>query len=415
MSFKSCKASFTLALCFAFTAGCASYQNKISEPRKLIKQGQTTEALVKLKELSDKPSDDQLVYLLEYGTALQIAGQYKESNEAFLKADRLTDLNDFHSVTNIVGATLGSETMIQYKGESYEKFLINAMLAINFLMLNQRDDALVEARRINDKLSKMKMDGREPYELSPFSKYLSALIWESDKKYDDAYIAFEESYKLDPTNPLIGEDLIRSAKNARRDESYKKWKSQFPQIKEDPSWYDKSQGEVILIFQQGWGPEKKPMPGQYRYPTLVPVWSETQYAELIVEMSSDPEPHATSRIYDIEGIAVKTLREDYGSLIARRVGGVVAKAVVADQFRQKDKVLGELAWIAMNLADQADLRQWSMLPQTIQLARAKVKPGEYKVRVLYKSGSGALLGEGPEQQVTISANKKVFLNYRSLR
>jgi len=108
--------AFLVCALTLFLSGCATYQSKISGPRALLKQGQTTLALARLKELAEIPSDDQLVYLLEYGTALQIDGQYKVSNEMFLQADKLADINDFHSVSNVVGATLGSETMIQYKG-----------------------------------------------------------------------------------------------------------------------------------------------------------------------------------------------------------------------------------------------------------------------------------------------------------
>jgi hypothetical protein len=398
---------------FFFLVGCATYQNKVAEPRNLIKQGQISEGLEKLRVLAEKPGDDQLVYLLDYGTALQIAGQYKLSNEVFLKADQLVDLNDFHSVSNITMATLGSETMIQYKGESYEKVLINAFLAINFLMLGQPDEALVEARRLNEKLTKMKMDGRAPYELNPFAKYLSALIWESDRKFDDAYIAFEESYRLDATNPFLPKDLIRAARNARRDETYKKWKSEFSSEKEDPSWYDRSLGELVIIFQQGWGPEKRMVSGSYRFPTLRPVGSQTQQLSLKIEGQS--EEYRSSTVYNLEQVAIKTLNEDYGSLVARRVGGIAAKAVVADQIRQKNQLLGDLTWIAMNLADQADLRQWSMLPQTVQMIRVRLKPGTYKIHLQGAGWSGEPTNDSLDREVQITAGRKAFVNFRSLR
>jgi uncharacterized protein len=403
--------SCSFLLCLSL--GCATYQNKVAGPRNLIKQGQISEGIEKLRVLAEKPGDDQLVYLLDYATALQIAGEYKLSNEVFLKADKLVDLNDFHSVSNITMATLGSETMIQYKGESYEKVLINAFLAINYLMLGEPDEALVEARRLNEKLIKMKMDGRAPYELNPFAKYLSALIWESDRKFDDAYIAFEESYKLDATNPLIGKDLIRASRNARRDESYKKWKAEFPTLKEDPSWYDRSLGEVVIIFQQGWGPEKHMVNGQYRFPSLRPVASQTQQLSLKIDGMS--EEFKSSTIYNIEQVAIKTLSDDYGSLVARRVGGIAAKAVVADQIRQKNKLLGELSWIAMNLADQADLRQWSMLPQTIQMIRVRLKPGKYGIHLHGIGWGGEPTNDSLDREVTIVSGRKAFVNFRALR
>ena len=397
-------------------AGCATYQSKVAAPRQLLKEGRVSEALPQFEKLASKASDDQLVYLLEYGTALQMAGQYKESNVIFTKADKLADLNDFHSVSNIAAATLGSETMIQYKGESYEKVLINAMMAINYLMLGQPDEALVEARRLNEKLTAMKLDGRKPYELNPFAKYLSGLIWESEHKYDDAYISFNEAYKLDGTNPFLPADLIRASKNARREDTYRTWKKEFPQIQEDVSWYDPKKGELVILVQQGWGPEKHMTPGSHRFPALYPVYSQTQAIKAEVEIKgSDPVSAISQKVYDVQDVAIQTLKDDYGALIARRVGGIAAKAVVSDQIRQKNELLGVIAWVAMNVADQADLRQWSSLPQSIQMIRLKLNPGEYKLRLQGLNSTGSPTADQIEAQVKIQVGRKTFFNFRTLR
>jgi hypothetical protein len=391
---------------------CASYQSKVSNARQELKEGKFDKALDQLENLADEDGDDQLVYMMDYATALQMAGKYKESADAFNKADRLVDLKDYHSVTRIVGATLGGEGAIQYKGESYEKFLINTMNAINYVMMGQLDDAMVEARRINDKISKMKMDGREPYEFSPFARYLAAILWEAQDHYDDAYIEYEGSYKLDGRNPFLPADLIRSAKMARRNDTYLRWKKEFPQVKEDPSWYDRSRGELVIIYQQGWGPQKQPRPGQYRFPMLKPVFSNTQRAEVSLDGSNQGD---TKIVYNIEKVAITTLEKDYGALVARRVGGLAAKAVVADQIRQKNQLLGMLAWIGMNAADRADLRQWSTLPQTIQMARLRLPAGEYHLKIQGLSGSGGSTQDVlADQVIHIQAGQKTFVSWRSL-
>lgn len=402
---------FILLVSFLFVAACATYQSQVSGPRNLLKNGQMTEALEKFKVLAEKEGDDQLVHMMDYAMVLQIAGRYRESAQAFQKADRLVDLNDYHSVTNVVGATLGGEEMIQYKGESYEKFLINTMNALNYVMLGEFDGAMVETRRINNKIGKMKMDGREPYELSPFARYLAGILWEADRKFDDAYIEYEGSYKLDSRNPLLPQDLIRSAKLSRREESYKKWKKEFPEVKEEASWYDKSKGELVVIFQQGWGPEKQAR-RQYRFPELHPTSSVTQTATLTVAKQKEN----TQTVYSIEKVAIETLEKDFGALVARRVGGIAAKAVVADQIRQKNELLGGLAWIAMNVSDRADLRQWSTLPETIQVARVNLPPGKYKMTLQGLDASGAPTADQLiDHEIIIQSGRKTFVNWRSLR
>jgi hypothetical protein len=409
---KSGHLKLIFILLFSFlAASCATYQSKVSGPRTLLQTGQITEALEKFRELAEVENKDQLVHLMDYATALQIAGKYKESSQQFIKADRMVDLNDYHSVTNVLGATLGGEESIQYKGESYEKFLINTLNAINFVMMGDLDAALVEARRINEKISKMKMDGREPYELSPFAKYLAGVLWEAQKKYDDAYIDYEGSYKLDGANPLLPVDLIRSAKLARRPEAHAKWKAEFRGVIENPAWYEKGKGELVVIYQQGWGPQKQARQ-QYRFPELYPVRSMTRGAQIQIENIKT----RTELVYDIERVSIRTLEKDFGALVARRAGGIAAKAVVADQIRQKDELLGQLAWIAMNLSDRADLRQWSLLPQSIQMARIPMAPGQYKVTLQGLDSAGFPTADVlVDQAIAIKPGQKTFLNWRSLR
>ncbi len=306
-------------------------------------------------------------------------------------------------------ATLGGEESIQYKGESYEKFLINTMNAINYVMLNQLDDALVEARRINEKISKMKMDGRSPYEQSPFARYLAGVLWEAQGKFDDAYIEYEASYELDGTNPLLPNDLLRMSQKARRNDAFLKWKKEFPDLKPTLS-NDKNTGEIVFIIQQGWGPEKHTR-HSYRFPELYAVYSQTRSVSVQI---SGLEKEKTESIYNIEHVAIDTLEKDFGALVGRRVGGLVAKAVVADQIRQKNQLLGELSWIAMNIADRADLRQWSSLPQTIQMKKFNLKPGKYTAHLQGLDASGNPTNESKDVEFTIQSQKTNFINWRTL-
>lgn len=404
-------------------AGCASFLSQSEETKSLLRQGQTTQALKELKEKSDADGKDQLMYTLDYAMALQIAGDYKASASAFIKADQLLEEKDYHSVSQVLGATLGAEEMIQYKGESYEKFLLNSMNAINYLMLGDYDAALVECRRINSKISSFKMEGREAYELSPFASYLSAIIWESQKKYDDASIEYEAAYKLDPTIAGIGGDLIRSARLAGRDQALAKWKKEFKDDREalDEESNGKKNGEVVVIFQQGFGAKKVPRSDEPRFPTLQTEFLRTAVAQVEITPleASDKKTvqiDKTRTVYDIDRMAMTTMSKDYNSLIARRIGGIAAKAVVSDQIRQKNELLGSVAWIAMNLTDRADLRQWSTLPSKIQMSRVFLKPGKYEIKVRGLDASDVMTNdELPSQVIEVVAGKKVFINFRSLR
>ena len=407
------KETLTGLLFLFLTPACATYQSRVANARAALENGQVDVAVEQFEKLSEKVDDDQLLYLLDYATALQVAGRYKESANIFIKADQLTEQMDYHSVTNVVGAALGGEEMIQYKGDSFEKFLINTLNSLNFVMMNDFDGALVEARRINEKITKMKMEGRKPYEQSPFARYLSATLWEADRKFDDAYIDYKHAYELDPSIPLIESDLVRLAKLSRRDEDYQKWKKMFPHVKESSAWNQSKYGQVVVIVQQGWGPVKRMSNDEYRAPMLSPQRSETQRVNVLID---EKEVHPTEVVYNIERVAIDTLAEDASALAARRVGGIAAKAVMADQVRQKNEGLGQLAWILMNLADRADVRQWSTLPQTIQMKKIWLPVGPHKIRLQGTDGSGALTADQlSEQIIEVKSKKTSFLHWRTLR
>jgi len=389
---------------------CASYQTKVEDFRSALRSGKPEEAAKKIKEKAETEGDDQVVYLLEYGTALQLAGDYAASNRAFLKAEELTDIKDYHSLARVTGSLLTSATMVQYKGENYEKVLINAMLAVNFLMMGQLDEARVEARKLNDKLYKFRYEGKKNYDQNPFAFYLSALIEEAQRDWDTAYIDFKRVYDLRPSLDYLKEDLIRASISAQRSEDLEMWRKKFPGVKPAPL---KELGEVVLIYQQGWGPQKRPYPGIGKIPKLHPLNSATKRVRLEVEQGAS---ELSQEVMDVTQVSIKNLEDDYAKIIAGRAVGVGAKAVVADQLRQKNQLLGELAWIGMNIADQADLRQWISLPSSFQVAKIRLKPGTYRLRAVGLNGSGASTGESSEWwTVQVQARKKHFLNWRSLR
>jgi hypothetical protein len=394
-------------------SGCATYQSKVQEARNLLSQDKPADAAKLLQPLAEKQNDDQLVYMLDYATALQDAANYKESAKIFGQAEKIADIQDYHSVSRIAGSLLLSQELVQYKGDNFEKVLINGMNSVNYLMMNELDDALVEVRRLNEKLHKFKYEGKKNYEQNPYAFYLSAVIWEAGKKWDDAYIDYKNTYDLVPTYPPLHEDLVRSAIRAQRPDDVKTWLAKFPEVKVKPEWKDPTVGELVFIYQQGWGPRKYPRPGATTFPKLFPVTSSTQRAEVEVV---DDKSTSTQRIFNVQDVAIKTLDDDFAALVAMRVAGVATKAVVADQVRQKNGLLGDLTFLALSAADRADLRQWSTLPQSFQVARVYLKGGNHKVRVHGLGYGETRTGEDmPETEINIRPGEKSFLFWRSTR
>lgn len=392
--------------------GCATYQGQVSQARQSLESGQPLIAIDLLKPLAEKEGKDRLVYLLDLGTTYQVAEQWAESNRTFLAADRLSEQVDYHSVTAVSGSLLLSEEMVQYKGDTFEKFFINAYLAMNFLALGDFDSALVEARRINQKYLKFRAEEAKSFQQNTFGLWLSGVAWEATGSYDDAFIAYKNAWDLNPDNAVISRDLLRAAKLARRQQEYQKLRARIPNYIDDSMKRDRNSGEVIILVQQGWGPRKEPDPGSPRFPILRSVYSQTQKVEARVQ----DRVMASELVYQVDEAARRTLQEDYDILVAKRLGGYVAKEVVADQIRQKDELLGFIAQVAMHASDRADLRQWSFLPETIQVIRLQLPIGEHSIELRGLDGYNSATGELKLfEKVQVSPLRPTFLIWRTVR
>ena len=395
-----------------FLVGCASYQHKVHEAKSLLRQGQPAQAAQLLQPLAEKENDDQLVFLLDYATALHYAGDYEGSNRAFQQADRLADNQDYTSVSRLAGSILLNERLVQYKGDDFEKIFINAFGALNYILLKNSESALVEVRRLNNKLYKLKTEKERDYGDNAFAYYLSALAWEMDGKWDDAFIDYKKSYDILGATAQLKKDLLRAALQARRYEEARKYEREF-NLKPDASWRNKEYGELVVFFHQGWGPIKQPNPKWVALPKLYPTFSSTVDAQLTIEGQDQVIP--LEFLYSVEKVAIETLDRQYAKLIAKRIAGQVAKRVAADQLRQKNKALGFIAHIGLQLADQADLRQWSTLPREIHVARVFLPAGQYTLHIKGLRRNGIASGEHTTQLVNVEPRRKAFVSWRSFR
>lgn len=397
-------------------AGCATYQDRVGQARQQLASGEIEKALDSLRTKANQKSDDQLVYVLDYATALQYAGQISESNKYFFLADQLSEEKDYNSLTRVTGSMLFNEEMVQYKGDSFEKTFIHVFLALNFLKERNFDSAMVEVRRMNEKFNKYRLDEKKSFEQNPFSRYLAGLIYESTGQMDDAFIAYNETYKLAPEWHRLPEDLLRTATLSNRQDEVKRLKNKFPEIeiKVDRN-KRRTHGFLRVVYLQGWGPRKKPDPYEPLVPTLVPVSNHTLSAQLYV----DGAPVKKTEIaYDTSDAAIKTLAADRPALIARRIAARVAREAVARELAKNDDTAaaGLVSFIVMQASERADLRQWSFLPATIQIAEVQLPVGEHEVYLQGLDSAGAPTIEKSEsQKVVIKSGQSEFLVWRSLK
>lgn len=398
--------SAVLVLC-----SCATYQSDVSEARRLLESREASQAAEKLKTLGLTEGKDQLAYLLDYGLSLYEAGQNKESIKALIAADRLVDFNDYLSLSKMASSLVLSEGLVQYKGESFEKILINVYLAFNYIQLGDLEEAGVEARRMNLRMNQLIEAGEKDYNRSFLARYLSALIWEQLGNWDSAYIDYNRAFEIDPSLSTLKLTLAQAAYRAGRDDHFERLLKELHLNRAEFSLLSK-QGELIVFSELGWVPRKGPSPVSQRIPQYFPVYSNT--ANISVQVGGG-EIGQTETLFNVRTVAVQSLADQITALSLKRVAGVGVKAVVSKQIADQNQALGLLTWLVLNASDQADVRQWSTLPEKFQIFRRTLTVGEHKVKLIAENTSGSPTGETLEAKVVIRPGKKTILLWRAFR
>lgn len=398
---------FVPVLLAFFLVSCAhgGYVAKTRGARHDFAKGKFDKAL-EWYQKQNPPSKDRLLYLLDQGLILHTAGRYDESVTMFEKAIDLSEKMDHAQVFAQTASVVANDNLIPYKGEKFEKLLMHVFQILNYLGLNQENEALVEVRRIHTVFSDFFQKEAKDYLKNPFASYVSALVWESQGKINDAYIDFKTTYRLNPFYSLLAQPLLKGAHFLGFTDDYVRWKKLF---NEDYKPLPVTEGEVIFIIEEGEAPEKKSSEQEADLQVLpVPRYMDLSYTPLTVTISIEGKEVAKSvPLFRSDEAAQQTLQDQMPAIISRGLARLAAKEGAAIAVGEKvDENLGLLLGIFLLATNRADLRSWLTLPRSFQIAQLSLPQGDYGFTLSWPGGSHQL------KDIKISAGKKTFYSYR---
>jgi uncharacterized protein len=402
-----------LILVGVWLSGCAGYAGRIAEPRRYFDQGQYDLAASRLEVLTERNDNDKLLYLMDLGLVYHAAKKYPEAIKAFHAAEKLAAEKDYTSVTQEVGSVITNDDALFYKGEDFEKILIHVYLAMDYALMGKFDEALVEARRVNRKLDMLISQGQIPYERNAFAKYLSGVLFESQGDWNGAFVDYRQLRKWNPQSPLLGNALLRVADKLQASQELEEFKKAYPEEKQYR--LDKTHGEVVVFVEQGKSPVKVPSPQM----VLVPVFSKRSFRKqnVVVRDATDASRVCQSKtLFDVEETAIRELNSKLAGMIAKKVAGTIAKHAIGEGVAKAsdNKLAGVLTTLFLRATDKADLRSWTTLPATLQIARLALPAGRRDIVLDMVDPSG---GRTPAVArwtgVEVKAGKITFLGFRA--
>ena len=119
-----------------------------------VEQGdhQTGIALLEKDKKAIYRNKDAILYYLDKGMLAHYAEEYDDSTQLLQEGERAIEEAFTKSITMEIGSYLLNDTTREYDGEDYEDIYINVFNALNYYHNHKLEDALVEIRRMNNKL-----------------------------------------------------------------------------------------------------------------------------------------------------------------------------------------------------------------------------------------------------------------------
>jgi len=417
-------------------SGCMTYFELNEDLIRSVYLGDYNQADQFLEQSKSKlRKRDKLLYLLNKGSVAWMKKDYVQSNDFFRQADYYIEDNN-KDVGDVVFSLLVNSSLEKYTGEGFEQILLHYYSTLNYLGMGKFEDALIECKRMQQKLQKFTdyCGGKNKYKTDAFAHLLLGIVYDAMKDPNNAFIAYRnayEIYKSDYSSGLKTEcprqlklDLTRTAFQTGFIEEAKNYEKEFGIISDLKN--DTNTGQLVAFWNSGLGPIKDEwsvtfsiVPGANntlyfenndlnmrfsfpstnekerenltklkiirvafpKYVSRVPVFTNaTLSADSAIAMNSGEFEIAEP----VNNIAFQALRDRMFKEMSMALLRLAIKQSEELLAEKKDKTLGSAVSILNALTEQADTRNWQLLPYSIQYTRMSLPEGEYNFRLKLK-------------------------------
>jgi hypothetical protein len=382
---------------------------------------------------------DRVLYHLDRGMLYLYAGNCGSAIEYLTLAEKeMTELFT-KSVTAQAASLVTSEYVLPYEGLDYEQLLINAFLALAYAGKRDIENALVEARKVQTKcdLLKQKHAKGQGTVDNGFARYISGILYESDRDWDNAYISYYtavKAYRVEaecPVPPALKSAAFTLAKNTGREEDVKELEEMFGNAPEESGVVGKSEivavsfiGDGPLLISKEFATTSMDEDGKtWHLKFAVPAFVRTASAVGGVEVFLPGAAGVSSEtVEDTRELCRRDLENRIGGILAKTTVRVLAKTIATQKLKKKMYTSGNplanaLIGATTNaLADQlehADTRVCRLFSGNVLLARVPVEPGEVEVTLGVRTARGS--ERMKTQKVDVKAGEKRFLLFADLR
>lgn len=213
-------------------------------------------------------SKSQVLYRMDRGMTLHLAGRYEESTAVLEKAEQEIEQLYPRRITTQAKAFLTNDTELPFEGAAYEQVMLNVIKALNYAIAGNLQEALVEARRVDHRLNVLAdqtADKPEAYRDDGFVRYLSGILFEAAGELNDAFIAYRKAHEAylaartwsrTPVPSALRADLLRITDALHLTDEHASYRQAFADVPWDPSADRRHFAQVVVVGYHGRAPRK---------------------------------------------------------------------------------------------------------------------------------------------------------------
>jgi hypothetical protein len=411
-------------------SGCGTFRSYDKELGQTINQVSygNVDGAIKVLESNNKGATKDLLFYLELGELQRLKERYPESQKSWTSANKQVQAWEDTAKTNPnvlfadAASYLVNDKVRPYEGHDYEKVMLTTNMALNFLSMDEYENARVAIKQTHEREAVIaELRGKEVAAVerdaakrgartsfkelngypvqsidnpavnalknsyqSALSHYLAGFVYEALGEPSLAAPGYRQAIELQPNQPLL-EEALRG-------------------LDQRVSAPDDGRTDVLFVIGSGTAPARVsrqfplPIPVNHTLiliPISFPVMVETSKAFLPGQLRLDSgESLSVAPITSIDLMARRALKDEMPGIMLRSAIRSTAKAVaqyqLQHQAQQQNSGLLGLAALAVTIGsvvtESADERTWRTLPSEIAIARGRVVPGTHTVTLQTAEG-----------------------------
>ncbi len=429
--------------------GCASVKTSVKFYSPILKDLRIENYTAAIKKidtarLNNKyTKKDRVLFYLDKGVVQYYKGNYKQSNEDLHSAENYMEQLFTKSISKAALSYLLNDNALDYYGEVYENIYVNVFKALNYVHLDQFDDAYVEVNRVNDKLreldikygqmieslnksddAKIKIENTSSeFSSDVLSHYLSYIIYRAEGEYDNARISHEKMVQAWQTQP----DIYDFSKPSCLANS-PKLKGTYLNIIAFTGFapYKKAVGGRVSTYEDMIGVSgldmpiavpNIPFPGAkegYHFKFSFPVIGTAKSSISKINVHIDNiKTYQLDLLEDMGKVAVQSFNKKKGIIYIKTVVRTVLKGLAAAEAKKKLKeetkakggwgtFLDAVVDVGVDATENADLRCWRMMPRYCYASEIPVSSGTHHIVIEFMNRNNLLIKKKTYPNYTIT-------------